>query len=96
VAGILTPPAGVYAADAQVGGKNPPRRCQHRPPSHRAIADAPLCVEAHLVDFSGDIYDQELELTFLQKLREEQKFPSVAALRQTDRARRGRKPESKN
>ena len=41
-----------------------------------------LRVEAHLLDFSGEIYEQELELTFLQKLREEQKFPSLAALRE--------------
>jgi riboflavin kinase / FMN adenylyltransferase len=82
VAGILVPPAGVYAADAQVDGK-----------THRAAvnigyrptvqsSEGGLCVEAHLLDFSADIYDQEIELTFLKKLREERKFPSTAALQQ--------------
>jgi riboflavin kinase/FMN adenylyltransferase len=37
-------------------------------------------VEAHLLDFAGDIYGQEIELTFLKKLREERQFPSAAAL----------------
>jgi riboflavin kinase/FMN adenylyltransferase len=40
-----------------------------------------LHVEAHLLDFEGDIYGQTLELEFLQKLREERKFPTPAALR---------------
>ena len=39
-------------------------------------------LEAHLVDFDGDLYDQELELTFVEKLRDEQKFPSIATLKE--------------
>jgi riboflavin kinase / FMN adenylyltransferase len=82
VAGILVPPAGVYAADAQVGLET--RRAAvnigHRPTLHSP--EARLCVEAHLLDFAGDIYGQEIELTFLRKLREERKFPSAAALQQ--------------
>jgi riboflavin kinase/FMN adenylyltransferase len=38
-------------------------------------------VEAHLLDFQGDLYGQELELTFLEKLRDEQKFASLDDLR---------------
>ncbi|MFZ0828896.1 MAG: bifunctional riboflavin kinase/FMN adenylyltransferase [Verrucomicrobiia bacterium] len=41
-----------------------------------------LRVEAHLLDFSGDLYGQELEITFAAKLRDEKKFPSAAALRE--------------
>jgi riboflavin kinase/FMN adenylyltransferase len=37
-------------------------------------------VEAHLLDFAGDIYGREIELTFLRKLRDERQFPSAAAL----------------
>ena len=39
-----------------------------------------LQVEAHLLDFSGDIYGETMELTFVQKLRDEQKFASTAEL----------------
>jgi len=39
-------------------------------------------VEAHLLDFAGDVYGEEMELEFLGKLREEQKFPSLALLRE--------------
>ena len=37
-------------------------------------------IEAHLLDFSGDLYDKELCLTFVQRIRSEMKFPSLQAL----------------
>jgi riboflavin kinase / FMN adenylyltransferase len=37
-------------------------------------------VEAHLLDFSGDLYGQNLQLEFLHRLREERKFSGVDAL----------------
>lgn len=37
-------------------------------------------VEAYLLDFSGDLYDQPLSLAFLERIRPEQRFPSVEAL----------------
>ena len=37
-------------------------------------------VEAHLLDFAGDLYGRFVELDFIQYLREEQKFPSIQAL----------------
>lgn len=37
-------------------------------------------VEAHLLDFNGELYDQELRLEFVARLRHEMRFPSVTAL----------------
>ena len=37
-------------------------------------------IEAFLLDFSGDLYGSQLELTFLERLRGEQRFESVEAL----------------
>jgi len=82
VAELVLPPNGVYAAHAEVAGK-----------THRAAVNIGvrptiknltprLHVEAHLLDFSGDLYGQEIELTFAEKLRDEQKFASPEALRQ--------------
>jgi riboflavin kinase/FMN adenylyltransferase len=38
-------------------------------------------LEVHLLDFSGDLYAQELEIHFQKHLRPEIKFPSIDALR---------------
>jgi riboflavin kinase / FMN adenylyltransferase len=37
-------------------------------------------IEAHLLDFEGDLYGSTLELTFLQRLRGERRFETAAAL----------------
>jgi riboflavin kinase/FMN adenylyltransferase len=81
VTGIVVPPAGVYAAEARVGAKRHRAAVNigHRPTVQPA--DPEIHVEAHLLDFDGDIVGQDLELTFLKKLREEKKFPSTEALR---------------
>ena len=81
VTGLALPPNGVYAAHAQTGGR-----------AHRAVVNigtrptlknpAPqLRVEAHLLDFTGDLYGQELEIRFRDKLREERKFASLEELK---------------
>jgi riboflavin kinase/FMN adenylyltransferase len=38
-------------------------------------------VEAHLLDFEGDLYGQPLALTFVGKLRDEEKFNSPETLK---------------
>jgi riboflavin kinase/FMN adenylyltransferase len=38
-------------------------------------------VEAHLLDVKVDLYDRPITLTFLRRIRDEMKFPSVDALR---------------
>ncbi|HET9107631.1 MAG TPA: bifunctional riboflavin kinase/FAD synthetase [Steroidobacteraceae bacterium] len=37
-------------------------------------------LEAHVFDFSGDLYGREIEVEFVAKLREEERFPSLEAL----------------
>jgi riboflavin kinase/FMN adenylyltransferase len=79
--GLLLPAHGVYAAHARVGTAN------HRAvlnigtrPTIQNTTPTPR-LEVHLLDFSGDLYGQELEVEFVAKLRDEIKFPSVEALR---------------
>lgn len=82
VTGLVLPPNGVYAAHAVVQRE-----------THHAVVNigyrptlqnpAPqIRVEAHLFDFDGELYGEEIEITFAEKLREEKKFPSLAALRE--------------
>jgi riboflavin kinase/FMN adenylyltransferase len=37
-------------------------------------------LEAHVFDFAGDLYGREIEVEFVAKLREEERFPSLDAL----------------
>lgn len=61
-------------------------------PTHRAVLNIGVRptvsqptpqprVEVHLLDFNGDLYDQELEITFADKLRDEQRFNSFDELK---------------
>jgi riboflavin kinase/FMN adenylyltransferase len=40
----------------------------------------PLRIEAHILDFSGDLYGLRLVVRFIERLRGEEKFPSAEAL----------------
>ena len=82
VTGLELPPTGVYAVQVKAG-----------PHTHRAVLnigyrptltrlEPSLQVETHVLDFNGELYDQWIEIVFVEKLREEKKFPSTTALRE--------------
>ena len=74
----MLPANGVYACYAIHGGE--------RLPAVTNIGVRPTfdgvrrTVEAHLLDWSGDLYGQSLELTFERRLRGEHKFSSIEEL----------------
>ena len=43
--------------------------------------DAKLSLEVHVLDYTGDLYGQELIVSFFFRIRSEQKFPGIDALR---------------
>lgn len=77
------PASGVYACRATIAGM---------PGSFIAIVNigsrptvdcgshSPLTIEAHLLDFNGDIYGKNLTLFFVERLRSEKRFPTLEAL----------------
>lgn len=75
----LLVPTGVYACLARLDGATYPSvvNVGVRP----TFGETFLAVEAHLLDFSGDLYGRRLRLEFVRRLRDEQKFPGVEALR---------------
>jgi riboflavin kinase/FMN adenylyltransferase len=81
ISGLALPPRGVYAGYAQSNG--------HRYQAVINIGFRPTLdqtqalvrAEVHLLDFTGDLYDRELEFQFARLLRGEQKFPSLESLR---------------
>ncbi|MFQ5742919.1 MAG: bifunctional riboflavin kinase/FAD synthetase [Acidobacteriota bacterium] len=73
------PAPGVYVTEARLRGEG------HRSVSNVGFrptfgSSEQLTVEAHLLDYGGDLYGERLELAFLKRLRDEIAFDSVDSL----------------
>ena len=82
VAQLILPPNGVYATCTELDGKFYRAALNIGVRPTVATGQPELRVEAHLLDFSGDLYGREIELQFVAKLREERRFGTVDELRQ--------------
>lgn len=82
VAQLILPPNGVYAACTELEGKFYRAALNIGVRPTVATGRPELRVEAHLLDFSGNLYDWEIELQLLAKLRDERRFGTVDELRQ--------------
>jgi riboflavin kinase / FMN adenylyltransferase len=82
VTGLILPPNGVYCAVTKFKGQfyRVALNIGLRPTV--AVAKPQLRVEAHLLDFNGPLYGEELELELGVKLRDERRFSSSAELRE--------------
>ena len=81
VSGLALPPLGVYAGRVRLGEQAhlAVMNLGYRPTlSH---PEPQLRAEVHLLEFDGDLYEQELEFEFIQRLRGEAKFDSLEQLR---------------
>jgi riboflavin kinase / FMN adenylyltransferase len=72
---LVRPDQGVYAC--RVDGRAAAINIGVRPQFETGRG---VLIEAHLIDFEGDLYGQELRIEFLQRLRGEKLFASVDAL----------------
>jgi riboflavin kinase/FMN adenylyltransferase len=50
------------------------------------VDNGPPLLEIHLLNFDGDLYGRQIEVEFVERIREERKFDSLAAL--TDEMKR--------
>jgi riboflavin kinase/FMN adenylyltransferase len=82
VTGLVLPPNGVYSGFTTVEKKSyqVALNIGSRPTISPAMPQ--LRVEAHLLDFEGDLYGKELEIEIGDKLRDEKKFASPEELRE--------------
>ena len=91
VGGALLPARGVYAGRARLPGGSA-RLAVVNVGERPTFGGHTVTVEAHLLDYSGDLYGRRLRLSFAARLRGEERFPGAAALveqirRDIDRAR---------
>ena len=76
----LVPPVGVYATFATVDGTWRPSLTNIGMRPTFGDVQAPV-VEIHILDYDRDLYDRDLRLAFVQRLRDERAFPDVDTLR---------------
>jgi len=79
---IALPADGIYAGyfTRQDGSVHPAAVSVGRRPTFYQPGTAPVLVEAYLLDFEGDLYGEASRVSFVRRLRGDQKFDSVDAL----------------
>ncbi|MEW6272604.1 MAG: bifunctional riboflavin kinase/FAD synthetase [Thermodesulfobacteriota bacterium] len=78
--GGMLPPDGVYAVRVGIGDEAPRRPAVANLGTNPTFGSAARRLEAHLFDFSDDLYGKRIRIAFEKRLRGEVKFPSVDAL----------------
>lgn len=81
---ILVPANGIYAVRVRIGDDT-----KHAPPldgvanvgTRPTLEDGPLMVEAHLFDVEENLYGQPITIELLLRLRDEEKYDSLAELK---------------
>ncbi len=76
----LVPGKGVYACLAEIEGRQWPAATNIGVRPTFDGQDPLPYIEAHLLDFSGDLYGKTVQLSFLEHLRDEQRFVDTEAL----------------
>jgi riboflavin kinase / FMN adenylyltransferase len=76
----LIPRDGIYAGIAHVNGKSYPAAVSVG--FNPTFNEGKHSVEAHLINFDQDIYDEKMEISFVDRIRGEKKFSSEEELSQ--------------
>jgi riboflavin kinase / FMN adenylyltransferase len=69
---------GIYAVAARLEGRGFPAVASFG--TRPTVDDGPPLLEVHLLDFDGDLYGREMEVEFIERIRDEVKFDSIPAL----------------
>jgi len=75
----LVPPHGVYATTMTIDGivRAGITNVGVRP----TFGESDVSIETHLLNYDSDLYGRDVRLSFVQRLRDERRFPDVDALR---------------
>lgn len=81
--GVAIPKPGVYAAVVKLLDSGKKYRAMVNIGKRPTVMRGDYTViEAHILDWHGDLYGKEITVRFLKRLRDEKKFESIEALRQ--------------
>ena len=79
--GVSALAMGVYAARASIEGDPARYRAAVNLGMRPTFSGSSPRLEAHLIDFDGDLYGRLLRIVFIARLRDERKFASLEALK---------------
>jgi riboflavin kinase / FMN adenylyltransferase len=74
----LIPKNGVYAVKVKIDQAMYDGACNIGP--NPTFGDEAIAIEVFIFDFTGDLYGRDLEVYFVERIRDEQKFPDATAL----------------
>ena len=74
------PANGVYAASILLEGETVPRPCMLNQGVHPTVPEGKPTIEAHLLDYTGDLYGRRARIEYLRFLRPERRFDGLDAL----------------
>lgn len=80
--GLLVPANGVYAVMARMEGTMVNMRAMMSIGTRPTFNGRHISLEVNIFHFEGDIYGKKLFVSFIHRIRENKKFPSVKALQQ--------------
>ena len=69
---------GIYAVVTRVDGRVFPAVASFG--TRPTVDDGPPLLEVHLLDFEGDLYGREMQVEFIERIRDERKFNSILSL----------------
>lgn len=75
------PANGVYAAAIRLEGEAAPRPCMLNQGVHPTVPEGKPTIEAHLLNYKGDLYGRRVQVEYLHFLRPERRFEDLDALR---------------
>jgi riboflavin kinase/FMN adenylyltransferase len=75
----LIPLSGVYAVKVDIGGRLHDGACNIG--TNPTFGDDASAIEVFVFDFDGDLYGSALRVYFIERIRDERRFPDAAALK---------------
>lgn len=76
----LVPPIGIYVVSSIIDGKNVFGMMSIG--TNPTVGGTTRTIEVNYLDYEGDLYGKELRISLYGKIRDEQKFPSLDALKE--------------
>lgn len=76
----ITPKYGVYICRCIIDGKEYSAICDVG--TKPTVGGTELLAETHIIDYSGFLYGKIIEVQFLKKIRDEEKFPNTEVLKE--------------